>query len=428
MRAAVVLALAALLVVAPLARAQDADDRALVREAYDFVRQYALRPPEASTMLARMLAAVQPHAGAGDGPPPLGGDPQADLEAVAAYAAAVARARPERAEIVLAAVLRALLQDLDDPLAAVFPPAQFARYMEDLRGEHGGIGAQVDLVGGRIVVSDVTAGGPAARAGIAAGDALLDVNGRPTADRTPDTVLDFLHGRPGTTVAITVQRGSRAPQRHILTREVVRENPTRSTLLEPRIGYLRLLEFIEGSGQDVGRALAGLRPRGAAALILDLRQNTGGLVEEAVAVASFFLGEGVVAMEENREGMVPLPVRPAARFVGPVVVLVDFFTASAGEIVAGALQDAGAVLVGTKTFGKATVQSVSIPPLPGGWGLRVTTARYYTRRGRLIEGTGLQPTVAVPMPIAFIQSSQDVQLQEALGRLRAQLGARSGRP
>jgi len=107
---------------------------------------------------------------------------------------------------------------------------------------------------------------------------------------------------------------------------------------------------------------------------------------------------------------------------------VDRLTASAGEIVAGALQDGGAVLVGTRTFGKATVQSVSIPPLSGGWGLRVTTARYYTRRGRSIDGTGLLPTVVVPMEAQLIQSPRDAQLREAAAQARLLLAVPTGRP
>ncbi len=360
-------------------------------------------------------------------PPVLTGEEDADLEAVASYVAIVARGLPPRqAELVLSAALRGMIQELGDPLAAIFLPLQFAEYMEDLRGEHGGVGAQLDLAAGQIVISDVTPGGPAARAGITAGDVLLEINGRPTTDRTPDNALDFLHGRPGTAVTVTILRG-RSTMRLVLTREAVRENPTRSAMLEQRIGYVRLLEFTEHCARDVGRALAGLRRQGAQAIVLDLRQNTGGLVEESVDVASYFLSDGVVAMEESRDGLVPLNVRPAERFTGPLVVLVDFFTASAGEIVAGALQDAGASLVGTKTFGKATVQSVSVPPLPGGWGIRVTTARYYTRSGRMIEGTGLLPNVSLPMRIDLIQSSRDQQLQEALTQVRLRLTARAGR-
>ncbi|MGH2398750.1 MAG: S41 family peptidase, partial [bacterium] len=348
------------------------------------------------------------------------------LEAVALYVAAIVRSVPARqGELVISAALRGMIAELGDPLAAIFLPVIFVRYMEELRGEHGGIGAQIDLLAGTIVIGDVTPGGPAAGAGLAAGDVLLEVNARATSGRTPDQVMDLLRGAPGTTVLLTVQRGS-AMTRHTLTRAAARENPTRSMMIDTRIGYIRLLEFSEHSGRDVAAAVNRLRARGAAALILDLRQNLGGLVAESVEVASLFLPDGVVAMEERRGGLKPLDVRPADRFPGPVVVLVDRLTASAGEIVAGALQDHGAPLIGTRTFGKVTVQSISIPPLSGGWGIRVTTARYYTRRGRTIDGVGLVPNTMLQMSTDLIQSMRDGQLEEAAVQARQRLPVPSG--
>lgn len=411
------------------AAAQTQDEAAVLREAYAFITEYALRAPDPSALLSRAIASVQVVAPAGSAAistPVLSGRESEDLEAVASYVAAMVRAVPPRqAELVLSAALRGMIAELADPLAAIFLPVTFARYMEELRGEHGGIGAQIDLLAGAIVIGDVTPGGPAAGAGLAAGDALLEVNARATTGRTPDQVLDLLRGSPGTTVLLTVRRGG-ATTHHTLTRAAVRENPTRSAMIDGRVGYIRLLEFSEHSARDVARAVERLRTRGAVVLVLDLRQNLGGLVTESVDVASLFLPDGVVAMEERRGGLVPLDVRPADRFPGPVVVLVDRLTASAGEIVAGALQDHGAPLVGTRTFGKVTVQSISIPPLSGGWGIRVTTARYYTRRGRTIDGTGLMPNVMVQMSIDLIQSMRDAQLEEATAQARQRLPVPSG--
>lgn len=410
------------------AAAQTQDEAAVLREAYAFISEYALRAPDPLALLNRAVASVQVvvPASAAISAPVLSGREAEDLEAVALYVAAIVRTLPRRqAELVLSAALRGLIAELADPLAAIFLPVTFARYMEELRGEHGGIGAQVDLVAGAIVIGDVTPGGPAAGAGLAAGDALLEVNGRATTGRTPDQVLDLLRGSPGTSVILTVRRGT-ATSRHTLTRAAVRENPTRSAMIDARVGYIRLLEFSEHAARDVAQVVARLRTRGAVVLVLDLRQNLGGLVMESVDVASLFLADGVVAMEERRSGLVPLDVRPADKFPGPVVVLVDRLTASAGEIVAGALQDQGALLVGTRTFGKVTVQSISIPPLSGGWGIRVTTARYYTRRGRTIDGTGLVPNVVVPMPMEMIQSARDAQLDEATAQARQRVPVPSG--
>src|SRR5437899_1723454 len=271
----------------------------------------------------------------------------------------------------------------------------------------------------------VPAGGPAARGGITPGDVLVQADGRTVADSTPDEVMDRLHGAAGTTVVLVVRRAAGGTVHLSLVREPVRENPTRWKMIEPHIGYLRLLEFSEEMSSDVSRSVTGLVEAGATALLLDLRENGGGLLDEAVAVASVFLSDGVVAMEEQRGSLTALSVTPQARrFSGPVVVLVSHFTASASEVVAGALQDAGATLVGERTFGKATVQTIY--PLRGGWGLRLTTARYHTRRGRLIDAQGLRPDLSVPMDVDWIQGPRDVQLKEATTALRTQLAAGTG--
>ena len=403
---------------------------ALVRETYEAIREDALRPPDVLTLLHETLLTAQRtlvSAGVTD-PPPLPaftGQEDRDLTAAAAYVQAATVAAPRDADRIIQAVLRAMIRAVADPLGAVFMPLEFMHFHRELRGEHTGIGAQVDAVRGQIVFGDVTAGGPAARAGITPGDVLVEADGRVVAESTPDEVMDRLHGAAGTTVVLVVRRAAGGTIHLSLAREPVRENPTRWKMIEPHIGYLRLLEFSEAMSSDVSRSVTGLVEAGATALLLDLRENGGGLLDEAVAVASVFLSDGIVAMEEQRGSLTALSVTPQARrFSGPVVVLVSHFTASASEVVAGALQDAGATLVGERTFGKATVQTIY--PLRGGWGLRLTTARYYTRRGRLIDAQGLRPDLSVPMDVDLIQGPRDVQLKEATTALRTQLAAGTG--
>jgi carboxyl-terminal processing protease len=255
------------------------------------------------------------------------------------------------------------------------------------------------------------------------GDVLEQIGGRSAGFLTPDEVLRLLRGAPGSALSIVVRRGTDV-RAYTLTRAVVRENATRARLVEARVGYLRLLEFSRRSARDLSRALDALRAGGAQVLIFDLRLNGGGLVDEAVDVASAFLPDGVVALEERRAGTETLSVRDVDRFRGPVILLVDRATASASEIVAGALQDAGAPIVGLPTYGKTAVQGITIPPLPGGWGLRLATARYLTRAGRNIDGTGLIPTLMVPMDPGLVQSPGDVQYREALALARLRLPAR----
>lgn len=429
--ALLVAALIAAVSVHPLAAEVPADlAEPLVREIYKAIRDDALRPPDLLTLLNQTALAAQlalVSAGIGN-PPPLPvfiGQEDNDFAAAAAYVQGAITAAPGESDRIMASVLRAMVRTVADPQGSVFTPAEFARYHRELEGKHPGIGVQVDAVRGQIVISDVTAGGPAARAGLRVGDAIVEIDGRSTEGSTPGQVLDRLRGDVGTPVLLIVRRVSGGTVRVPLPREVVRETPVRAKMVDARIGYLRLLEFTEGASSDLRRALGNLMDAGATALLLDLRENGGGLLDEAVVVASAFLSDGVVAMEERRGTLNPLAVVPQTRrFAGPVVVLVNVFTASASEVVAGALQDTGAPLVGQRTFGKATVQTIY--PLPGGWGLRLTTARYYTRRGRSIDGQGLQPNVPVSMDEEQIQGPQDVQLREATTALRARLAAGTG--
>ena len=425
------LALVAFLVVGiaapggPAAFAQTDEVAAVVRDAHSFIVEYALRPVDPAVLLQRAIAAVQLVAVPTDPPPALSGHQADDVAAAATFIASALRPLPAaQRDAGLAAALRAMIRELGDPFAAVFTPPDFRRFQEELRGERGGVGAQVDTgPTGAIIVSDLTPGGPAAREGMLSGDAIDEIDGRSTLFLTPDEVLHLLRGPAGTPVALTARRGA-ALRRLTLTRAVVRENATRARLVESRVGYLRLLEFSRQAARDLSRAVTALRGGGAQILILDLRANGGGLVDEAVDIASIFLPDGVVAFEERRDATEALPVRPAERFPGAVVILADRASASASEIVAGALQDAGAPIVGMPTYGKTTVQSLSIPPLTGDWGLRVTTARYLTRARRNLEGTGLTPTVRVAMDPRLIQGPGDAQYREALVQARARLSAR----
>lgn len=426
------LALAVLLTVAIVvpgalpARAQMDEVAAVVRDAHAFIVEYTLRSVDPAVLLQRALAAVELLAAPAESPPVLTGRTDEDVAASAGFIATALRALPAaQREAGLAAALRAMIRELGDPFATVFTPSDFRRFQEELRGERGGIGAQVDVgPAGAIVVSDVTPGGPAAREGMLPGDAIEEIDGRSTLFLTPDDVLGLLRSAAGAPASLTVRRGAVA-RRVTLIRAVVRENATRARVVESRIGYLRLLEFSRQSARDLSHAVAILRGGGVQALVLDLRANGGGLVDEAVDVASVFLADGAVAFEERRADTEVLLVRPVERFMGPVVVLADRASASASEIVAGALQDAGAPIVGMPTYGKTTVQSITIPPLAGDWGLRVTTARYLTRGRRNIDGTGLTPNVRVAMDPRFIQTPADVQYREALALMRTRLTARA---
>lgn len=403
----------------------------LIQQTFGFIRDEALVPADPLYVLRQAVMATQQAllaAGVREAPDPptLSGHEDDDLRATVEYVQAAVRSiAPRLPDALTAAALRAMVRAAGDSLGAVFPPPEFARFLQELRGEHSGIGVQIDLINGAIVVVDLTDAGPAMRAGVRPGDVVLQVDGQPVDGRAPDQVLDLLRGRAGAAVILRVRRDGEVRQFSI-TREPVRENPTRARMLDPRVGYLRLLEFSEHAGRDVERAMSRLTGLGAQALVLDLRENGGGLVDEAMVVASVFLPRGVVAVEATRGTSVTHLVRPATvRFAGPLVVLVNEATASASELVAGALQDAGVPLIGTQTYGKATVQTIFF--LPSGWGLRLTTAVYRTRSGREIDGAGLTPDIAVATRADQIQGPGDLQLEAARLLVRRRLEA-TGRP
>ncbi len=414
-----IVAVASVFLLAVSAPAQQPGETAaiLVKSTYTLIRENALTPPNGQTMLRPAIAAIQQalagvSGGGGPEAPALGGSDQEDLQAVAGYLrVAVQSYAPHSAESLIAATLRAMTRTVGDAQGAVFTPSEYAHLLEGIRGEADGIGLQVDLVDGMIVVAELTPGGPALRAGVRLSDVLREINGLSVEDRTPDQVIQLLRGGVGSQVSLTIQRGS-GLLRFTILRDRVREIPVRAQMLGEKVGYLRLLEFTEDAHIEVRRGLGKLTAQGAQAVVLDLRENGGGLVDEAVLIASIFLPRGIVATEEGRGAPVSLLVRPTdVRFAGPMVVLVNGFTASASEIVAGALQDVGVSLVGERTYGKGTIQTLF--PLPADWALRFTTARYRTRNGRPLEGVGLAPDFAVATPAQWIQGPRDMQLTTA---------------
>src|SRR2546428_6681742 len=254
---------------------------ALVGKTYEAIGEDALRPPDVLTLLHEtVLTAKQALASAGvTEPPPLPafiGQEDRDLTAAAAYVQAAATAASRDSDRIVVTVLRAMIRAVADPLGAVFMPLEFTRFHRALRGEHTGIGVQIDVVRGQIAFSDVTVGGPAARVGISPGDVLLEADGRPAVDSTPDQVMDRLHGAAGTTVALVVRRAAGGIGQLSLVREAVRENPTRWEMGEPHPGCLPLLEVSEETSSDVSRSVGGLLEAGAPPPAPEPRRNAGG--------------------------------------------------------------------------------------------------------------------------------------------------------
>lgn len=303
----------------------------------------------------------------------------------------------DRAEL-LEGALRGMVVGLD-PHSSYLSPEDVAIFEGDTSGTFGGIGVEVDFRDGQVIVIAPVEGSPADRAGVRPGDVIVSLDGRPLDSDKPDEVVRLMRGRAGTALRLTILvRESGVLKDVTLVRERISVKSVLVESLDHGIGYVRIKSFQDGTHRELLRALGDLRRAGhpLAGLILDLRNNPGGLVREATAVADEFLSSGVVYSTRHRDTVLRT-VRAhsgGAYSAGPLVVLVNEFSASAAELLAGALKDQSrAVVVGARSFGKGSVQTLL--PLGHGGALKLTTALYYTPRGSTLQARGVAPHVTV---------------------------------
>ena len=294
--------------------------------------------------------------------------------------------------------------DTLDPHSSFLPPEAFKEMQVETQGSFGGLGIEITVKDRLLTVVAPIDGTPADKAGIQPGDRILKIEGQITKDMTLMDAVRRLRGPKGSKVTISILREGRAePFDVTLVREVIEVHSIRNKDLGDGIYYVRIVSFQERTGKDLERALEEAQKLASTALILDLRNDPGGLLNQAVAVSDMFLDKGqLIVYTKGRQKNQDLSF--TAEHTGgfpklPIVVLVNGGSASASEIVAGALQDwKRAVILGTKTFGKGSVQTVI--PLSDGSGLRLTTAKYFTPKGRSIHGTGIMPDIVVePMKL-----------------------------
>ncbi len=294
--------------------------------------------------------------------------------------------------------IRGMLATLD-PHSAFMPPDVYKEVQVETKGEFGGVGIQIGIKDNRLTVIAPIDGTPAERAGIKASDFIIKVNEESTKDMTLVDAVQKMRGPKGTKVTLTIQReGAAEPMVFVLTREIIKIESVRSKMLDGNIGYIRVTQFQDQTAKDVSTALRKLREQKMQSLILDLRNNPGGLLTSAVEVSEQFVGPNrLIVYIKTREGRKDDYVshnKEQQPDDYPIIVLANEGSASASEIVAGALQDWGrAVVVGVQTFGKGSVQTIL--PLGDGSGLRLTTAKYYTPKGRSIHGVGINPDIVV---------------------------------
>lgn len=298
-----------------------------------------------------------------------------------------------------------------DPFSQFMDPESHREIKTETEGQYGGLGLRVGIKEDWLTVMTPLPGTPAYRAGILPEDRLIEIEGQTTKDMSQTDALNKLRGAPGTKVRLTVLRppeegaeGPWAPQSFTLTREIIKVESVQAWPIDKEIGYLRIIEFTGRTADDVSEALTEFKKQGVTSLLLDLRNNPGGLLSAAVDIASYFLGDNkLIVYTLGRKPDSRQEFRAGAKApygAMPMVVLINGGSASGSEIVAGALQDhKRAVVLGARSFGKASVQSVI--PLSDGSGLRLTVARYYTPSGRSIhkdeknkEG-GIVPDIAV---------------------------------
>ncbi|MEP6572503.1 MAG: S41 family peptidase [Gemmatimonadota bacterium] len=285
---------------------------------------------------------------------------------------------------------RGLVDKLEDPYADLYSPEQLSSFSRNQLGNrYGGLGMQIEQQQGTIVITGVFPNTPAERGGVQNGDRIVAVDSASAAGWTIDQTSGHLTGAPGTSVNVTFARaGVTQPIRIDFTRAVIHVPVVPyAVMLDDRIGYIPVQRFNDESHDEVARSLKQLAGQGARAFILDLRGNPGGSLDESIAMSNLFLkpGQSIVDVRYRNQPNAEYHAKEApVAGDAPVIVLVDGYTASASEIVAGSLQDHDrALILGTTSFGKGLVQSLF--PLQGGWGLKMTTGKWYTPSGRSIQ-------------------------------------------
>lgn len=312
-----------------------------------------------------------------------------------------------------------LVQSLDDPHSLYMDENMFEELREHTEGEFGGIGVTMGFKDKKVFILSVLEGTPGEAAGLQADDEIIAVDGTPVTNYQPEEVAMHIRGDVDTNVTLTIHRKGEEGNRDItVTRAMIHVETAKGQMIpHTNIGYIRIASFSENTGKEFGAALDSLQQQGMKGLIIDLRQNGGGLITSCVEIANRVVPKGTVVSVVERDGTKQEYDSDLESPICPIVVLIDGNSASASEILAGALQDTGAAtLVGTKSYGKGSVQMVM--PLFHDDGVKLTVAKYYTPSGRSIDGTGIEPDVKVELSE---NATTDTQLAKAKEILEAKL-------
>ncbi|MCW4152032.1 S41 family peptidase [Halomonas sp. 18H] len=344
--------------------------------------------------------------------------PVAEIQAFAEIFERIKRAYVEEVDdaTLLQNAMRGMLSELD-PHSAYLDSEAYESLRESTQGEFGGVGIEVGKRDGQLTVITPIDDTPAFEAGLQAQDSILRIDDTPTEGLSLQEAVDLMRGEPGTQVRLTIMRsGEDGPRNITLEREIIRTQSVKHDMLSPGYGYLRISQFQTRTADQVVNALNELTEEQALqGLVLDLRNNPGGVLQAAVDVADAFMREGRIVYTEGRLPDSELSFSAHSQTVAPevpLVILINGGSASAAEIVAGALQDQRrGVVMGTQSFGKGSVQQIM--PLGENEALKLTTARYYTPDGRSIQAQGIEPDVRVVRGRLEVAQDNGLQVREA---------------
>jgi len=304
---------------------------------------------------------------------------------------------PDR-EAMLTGAIKGMTEALGDPYTYFFTPQEYRDFVARAQGTYGGIGLWVTVNEDDNMITVVRAfdTSPAMKAGITTGDKIIRVEGQDVDGSRLEQAVGMMRGIPGTAVTISILRDGTVSD-YTLERAIIEIPILEHKMLRDNIGYIRLYQFNEKSAENFEQALSALKDQGMEGLMLDLRGNPGGLLEQCVQIADLLLPEGIVVYTEDRQGNREEYTSDEQSLGLPLVVLVDEFSASASEVLAGAIQDFDAgTLVGNTTFGKALVQGIR-GPFGDGSALKLTIAQYFTPNGRNIQDVGIAPDIELEM-------------------------------
>jgi len=316
---------------------------------------------------------------------------------------------PMPIDTLIAGAVKGMVNSLGDPHSIYMDAKMYKEFMIETEGSFNGVGIVIGMKDKTLTVVSPIEGTPSDKAGIESGDQIIKIDGKDSNNMALDEAVSKIRGPEGTTVVLAIRRGNEAVKEYAIIRSNIQIKTVSGKMLPDKIAYLRISMFNENTGSAFAQKYKELEKEGMQAIVLDLRDNPGGLLQESVKVSNFFVPKGPVVSVVTRDGHREVHSSSLGAVKYPVAVLVNGGSASASEIVSGAIQDTGVgTLIGTKTYGKGSVQTVL--KFDDG-AIKLTIAKYLTPSDRSIDGIGIEPDIKVEMEPG---ASKDIQLEKAI--------------